>query len=119
MPLPLPPKESPDLFNVKPHSPGCFQIVHSGRLNLTCVCLADPDRYRPIVRLFPGSRRRYRPIPGFRPRSNTDRASANPSKTASRGSANPQKMASKGSTAPSKSANKGSVGHFKNRDLEG
>ena len=45
--------------------------------------------------------------------SETDRGSADPSKTASRGSANPPKMASKGCAAPSKSAPKGSVGPLK------
>ena len=45
--------------------------------------------------------------------SETDRGSADPSKTASRGSANPPKMASKGCAAPSKSAPKGSAGPLK------
>ena len=31
-----------------------------------CVLLADPDRYRPALRLSPWSRGRYRPTPGFR-----------------------------------------------------
>ena len=43
-----------------------FQNVHLRRLSLTCVLLADPDRYRLAFRLPPGSRGRYRPTPGFR-----------------------------------------------------
>ena len=43
-----------------------FQNVHLRRLSLTCVLLADPDRYRLALRLPPGSRGRYRPTPGFR-----------------------------------------------------
>ena len=43
-----------------------LQNVHLGRLSLMCVLLADPDRYRPALRLSPGSRGRYRPTPGFR-----------------------------------------------------
>ena len=43
-----------------------FQKVHLGRLSLMCVLLADQDRYRPALRLPPGSRGRYRPTPGFR-----------------------------------------------------
>ena len=43
-----------------------FQNVHLGQLSLMCVLLADPDRYRPALRLSPGSRGRYRPTPGFR-----------------------------------------------------
>ena len=35
-------------------------------LSLMCVLLADPDRYRPALRLPPGSRGRYRPTPRFR-----------------------------------------------------
>ena len=60
-PLPLPPEENPDIFNMI-----FFQNVHLGRLSLTCVLPADPDRYRPALRLPPGSRGRYRPTPGFR-----------------------------------------------------
>ena len=83
-----------------------------------CILLADPDRYRPALRLPPGNRGRHRPMPGFRASplkcsSETDRGSADPPKTASRGSANPHKMASKGSAAPSKSAPKGSAGPLK------
>ena len=42
-----------------------FQNVHLGRRSLTCILVADPDRYRPALRLPPGSRGRYRPTPGF------------------------------------------------------
>ena len=96
----------------------CFfllQNVHLGRLSLMCVLLADPDRYRPALRLPPGSRGRYRPTPGLRasPLSvlrTQIGVQPIPPKTASRGSVNPHKMASKGSAAPSKSARKGSAG---------
>ena len=92
--------------------------VHLERLNLTCVLLVDPDRYRPELRLPPGSRGRYRPTPGFRanPLSVLRRrigVQPIPPKTASRGSANPHKIASKGSVAPSESAPKGSAGPLK------
>ena len=40
--------------------------LYLGRLNLTCVLLADTDRYRPALGLPPGSRGRYRPTPRFR-----------------------------------------------------
>jgi len=94
----------------------CFQNVHLGRLSLTCVLLADPDRYRPELRLPPGSWGRYRPTPGFRasPLSVLRRQGFSRSpQTASTGSASPHKMASKGSAAPSKSAPKGSAGPLK------
>ena len=100
----------------------CFQNVHLGRVNLTYVLLADPDRYRPALRLPPGSRGRYRPTPGFcaSPLSVLRRwigvepipppPPPKKKKKASRGSANPNKMAS---AAPSKSAPKGSAGPLK------
>ena len=44
---------------------GGFQNVYLGRLSLMCVLLADPYRYRPALRLPPGSRGRYWPTPGF------------------------------------------------------
>ena len=95
-----------------------FQNVHLGRLSLMCVLLADPDRYRPALRLPPGSRGWYRPTPGFRasPLSVLRKrivVQPIPPKTASRGSANPHKMASKGSATPSKSASTGSAGPLK------
>ena len=65
-PLPLPPEENPNLLNIRHPQHGFFQNVHLGRLSLTCVLLAEPDRYRPALRLPPGSRGRYRPTPGFR-----------------------------------------------------
>jgi len=40
--------------------------LYLGRLNLTCILLADTDRYRPALGLPPGSRGRYRPTPRFR-----------------------------------------------------
>ena len=40
-----------------------LQNVHLRRLSLMCVL---PDRYRPALRLSPGSRGRYQPTPGFR-----------------------------------------------------
>ena len=99
------------------------QNVHLRRLSLMCVL---PDRYRPALRLSPGSRGRYQPTPGFRasplnvlrrriadPPKTAYRGSANPHKMACKGSANPHKMASKGSAAPSKSAPKGSAGSLK------
>ena len=67
-PLPLPPEESKSVecqTSLTFFFP-FFQNIHLGRLSLTCVLLADPDRYRPALRLPPGSRGRYRPTPGFR-----------------------------------------------------
>ena len=72
-----------------------------------CVLLADPDRYRPALRLPPGSRGRYRPTPGFR---------ASPLSVLRRQTGVqpvPHKMASKGSAAPSKIAPNGSAGPLK------
>ena len=93
--------------------------LYLGRLNLTCVLLADTDRYRPALGLPPGSRGRYRPTPRFRAsplsvlRRRIGLQPIPPPKTASRGSAKPHKMASKGSASPSKSAPKGSAGPLK------
>ena len=61
------------------------QNVHLGRLNLTCVLLADPDRYL-----------------STKCSSETDMGSADPPKTASRGSANPQDDSSSSRCSPTK-----------------
>ena len=99
----------------------CFlfllQNVRLGRLSLTSVLLADPDRYRPALRLPPRSRGWYRPTPGFRasPLSVIRRriGFSQSSQNGLRGSANPHKMASKCSAAPSKNTPQGSAGPLK------
>ena len=88
-------------------------------MNLTCVLLADPDRYPPELRFPPGSRGRYRPTPGFRasPLSVLRRLigvqQIPPKRPLGIPPIPPPKMASMGSAAPSKSAPKGSAGPLK------